>query len=332
MKKTVAIILIMLMAMTCVLVFAGCNNDDGEEGYNSAPFVGAISQTTYDSVENAVKGFLQEEITVESIRYMANYVSYAKTSDLTQEEIGELAISDKLKVGLLSAEKGQVEYVINTSTYIYERTVYVVSFNINGDNVYRFYTPVEEIGQTPSASSWASLFDWGKYFNCTVEEYNKYGEGYEWNKVGGCKITQSAVWSCIYGYGDIIEGYGYSIIEDGKFTYSANMYEGQWEVYDSNGSLSLEDEVKIFLYKYEYFMVPMYFVKTENGYKLNTAIDAEGYFNDFTIVVDNGRITQFIYTYFDGTMSRTTFSDFGTTKVDVPKVAMDAIKAYQAQN
>ena len=178
MKKVLTVVLITLLATSCLLAFVGCNpNSDNNDGDNNTggEFVGAISQSTYSSVENAVKGFLEEEIS--GMMFTAMYVNYVKTDDLTQEEINALAIDEELKDGIVGVEKGEVEYIEQSNTELvttlaaktYKRIVYIISYAQNGTTKYRFYVYTEKVGETPSSSVWSSLFDVDNYINSTIK-------------------------------------------------------------------------------------------------------------------------------------------------------------------
>ena len=173
MKKIVATILIAILAITFLMSFVGCNNNDEEYGET---FVGAVSNATYESKEDAVKGFLEEEIS--GMAFTAEFVSYTKTADLSQKEIDGLAIDEDLRYGIVSVEKGEVEYIEQSydenvltklANNTVKRLVYIIIYNINGNEIYRFYVIANEIGQYVSASSFKSIFYGYSYCNFTME-------------------------------------------------------------------------------------------------------------------------------------------------------------------
>ncbi len=366
MKKTVATILIALMAISCVLAFVGCkDNDDDSQDYGD-PFVGAISQMTYDSVEDAVKAFLAEEIS--GISFTAEYVAYIKTSDLTQEEINELAINEELKDGLVSAEKGEVEYIEKSSGQIAilsdntcKRSLYIVNYIINGSNLFRFYTPAEEVGQTPSASAWASILQYNKYYNCSTDlmilEDGEVFENIFIFSEESVYLKESWTTGYVTNYNNMLYGAFLETSANGDKVW--NVVDYLDEDYDDK-KISISDIVDGQLIVIFFFQCALYqgycdFIKTNAGYRSRSEFrreeirgdDVYSYdiFDDYNIAIANGRISEISFKILErhntypndhitasGIETKVKFSNFGTAKVNIPKDAMDAIKAYVAQN
>ncbi|MDE6605837.1 MAG: hypothetical protein K2K85_07465 [Clostridia bacterium] len=364
MKKLVATILIALLAMSCLLAFVGCNNNDNDsnEDGDVEIFIGAVSKSTYSSREDAVRGFLAEELSGQMI--MAEYVGYTKIADLSQSEIDKLTIEEEFKDGIISVERGEVEYIEKEITAenellaklaveaveTYKREVYVVTYDQNSENIYRFLTPAEEVGESPTASSLASIFDVEKYLNCTLQFVAVSGL----ENVAGYKVLSKIAEN---GICDIWSNESEDFTDEScVITYNNAFYyvehkigDEEWgKVYaylndDYNFSDYTKDHIKEcfigcwanLLYSYSNC-----FEKTDTGYAITRQIiianldntEDSGYsIEDCNVIISNERIVSVtLCINADGIKDKysTTFSDFGTTTVDVPKEAMDAVKEY----
>ena len=304
--KKLTIVLIIVAVLCCSFAFVGCKNLKYSE-----TFAGAISKTTYESKEDAVKGFLEEEIS--GMAFTAEYVGYTKTSDLSQKEIDGLAIDEDFRKGIVSVEKGEVEYIekedeeieydndnlysftklSNDSKVAKKRVVYIVSYTA----IFRFFVPANSNGETLSASYFDSTFDATKYLNCTMEaQIETLVDGSYSKQTASCKITENG----IYEYDKItdnmdgsesylprVESYG--VYSDGALywvsrTISYMEYGGNaptWNESKWNVSLPNED-ITISEYFIDWFkerfnsLDHSYFEKSATGYKLRADL-----FNEF---------------------------------------------------
>ena len=363
MKKFVATILIMLMALTCAMAFVGCNNNDDNDDSSKEISVGAVSELTYSSIEDAVKGFLEKEISAQE--YTAEFVSYTKIADLSQSEIAKLTIDEQYKVGIVAVQKGEVEYITKDKeksysqlmtklaaeiAETYKRDVYVVTYEYDHDIKYRFITPTEELGQSPTASILASIFDMEKYFNCTLlfevglESNN--GKGYK----NYYKLTENAIYNTWIGENDT-EDYTdescYVMYNNAVYLVGNKIGDEKWGGVSKVGDyLSIVDYTKSLIdacyfdcWLYLLYYYTNCFEKTDTGYTLVRQIVIadldDAIVESYNMIISNGRIANAtLCINADGVkyLYSTTFSDFGTTTVDVPPKAMDAVKAYVERN
>ena len=339
MKKLVASILIVILAITCLMSFVGCNNDNSDNDKDETSdddFVGAISQSTYESVEDAIKGFLDEEIS--GMAFTAEYVGYTKIADLSQEEVDTLAVDEELKDEIVNIEKCEVEYIersntreellASTSKDTCARVVYIIVYNVG----YRFYVPIDEIGQSASASSIEFILRNEKYKNCTIK-FEVNDNGGKFNSV--LMISDNAIY--VNNFVEVVACY-YVNYENYWYRYFYKDKELERSPFDNPIAHWLED---IIFGGYGHLYLYNYFVKTDNGYKLREKLfppyGRYDKINDYEIFISNGRISKIKYNlisvdYANNVRYQIEFSDFGTTKVDVPTDVMNAIKEYANNN
>ena len=126
----------------------------------SETFIGVISAASYDSKEETVRGFLETELCGASAQPV--YVGYEKISDLTSEEINELALDEQTKAEVVSAERVSVRYATERD----EKRVSTCVLEMNGR--YRYYVSLSLDGEALTNSYFDSVFDGAKYLNCTA--------------------------------------------------------------------------------------------------------------------------------------------------------------------
>ena len=163
--------------LLCIAIIGGCGNDNKENSVNySETYQGAVSSETYETRDEAVKGFIATEINGKTTE--AVLVGYEKEKELSEQEINSLAIDEEYKTGLISVEKGQVTYSENSQTTVKKqltanaaesdtdtKDIYILEYT----DEYRFFTPELENGETLTASYFNSTFESSKYANCTME-------------------------------------------------------------------------------------------------------------------------------------------------------------------
>ncbi|MBD5100422.1 MAG: hypothetical protein HDT29_03990 [Clostridiales bacterium] len=337
MKKTVAIILVMLTVVFCLLAFVACNNDDG----NNKISVGAVSKMTYVSVESAVKGFLKEEIS--GIAFTATYVDYIKILDLSQDEIKKLTIDDEYKSGIVSVEKGQVRYSVQYSEMSVKRNLYIIVYN-TGEC--RYICPNVEIGETLTSSYFKSLLNANNYLNSTFvidESITPIDDSIE-SKIENksvYKFTDNAYYdSFSYSIGGIADGgrtnYGY-FEADKIFYYKIYDDDSQFKCTEDCNKLDfvlektelIDDNFDDFDLNY---FDHSYFEKTATGfYSREDILD----FNDedvlpsYVVAVEDSVISQIMATYeynYGIYILKCKITDIGSTKIDLPKDFLDKIQ------
>lgn len=201
-KRLTALLLVLLMAIAAMSMVA-CqkdkedDDDDDDEkpktessqhvaernefidglGGVSETYVGAISEDSYSSAEDAAEAYVAEEIAGES---NANIVEVTSKGELSDKEIAKANIPADLIAGCdaveemevvyeledeSSLENGGVEYLASSSSKKATVKVYVIKFNVD----WKYFTPMPETGDTISKSYYDSVFNAESYKNCTLE-------------------------------------------------------------------------------------------------------------------------------------------------------------------
>ncbi len=186
------------IALFCTVITVGCGGDDENSVNYSETYQGAVSSETYETRDEAVKGFIATEISGKTCE--AVLVGYEKEKELSEQEIDSLAIDEEYKEGLISVEKGKVAYAENSQTTVKKqltaneagndtdtKDIYILEYT----NEYRFFTPSLEDGDTLTASYFNSTFDNSKYLNCTMEMDMKTDTAF---KSPDMKMTSEGKW------------------------------------------------------------------------------------------------------------------------------------------
>lgn len=359
MKKTLTLI---LAAVLVVSVFAvtGCTPVNGET-YN-----GAVSQKSYASKDLAVEAFLEDEISGQTIT--ARLVKYEKEKDLSEREIAMLGIPESDVDDLNSVEKVKVQYMeYNPADAVsaekdvaetYFKTLYILQYGEKGDN-FRYFTPALKVGESLTASYFASVFDVKNYVNCTQNSNVSVsvkggGASLSFDTNTYSQLTETAFYTKIEAMGKNVETYAWG---ENNAVNLAVKSENKWEtrtIENENGNLSdfISDYPQETFGDFDY----SFFEKTKNGFTLRKdkvsqwlesyfeslgdmlpdgSIDFKKNFDlSYNAVVEKGRVVKTevsaTFTVANGTSEITVsvsgigaFSDFGKTQVVVP----DEVKA-----
>lgn len=170
------------IALVTVLSFAFCMTGCGGIKYGNDTFEGALSETSYDNQEDAVKGFLSNEIAGEAAG--ANLVDYEEKKELTTEEIDQLVLGDVAKESIVSAKEVDISYNRDSIRSVSSKeseedcfvfTVYILEISPAGveTHEFRYYVPKAKNGEALTRSYYKDLLDSEKYVNCTQEYVNK---------------------------------------------------------------------------------------------------------------------------------------------------------------
>ena len=171
MKKMLKVFGIIAVVACLVVSIVACNGTD-----NSVKVV-AVSDSDYASVEDALKGYVKEELAFSTLDYMQQEVDVVLAEYVSHESKGEVAgdnikLSDDPKAGFVSAEKFAVKVKIalapnsNKEADFSEatQTVYVLKYG----EKFKFMVSDPEIGERVTNSYVKMLTDGSKYENCTV--------------------------------------------------------------------------------------------------------------------------------------------------------------------
>lgn len=174
-KKFLAIALLAGTMALGATAFTGCNKSTNY----SETFEGVVSESTYDSKDDAAKGFLEEELSVGSTK--AELTAYNKEKDLSESEIEKLKISTQVDGTISSVEKGKISYTQTEAQVPFAAaqdsqeevlvvTVYIITYTSTGSTTvtYKYYAPLPEKGEALSASYYNSVLGGNQYENCTV--------------------------------------------------------------------------------------------------------------------------------------------------------------------
>lgn len=343
MKRLFVGLMATALAGAMCLSMAAC----GKKTEGGETFRGAVSETTYESADAAVKGFLEEEMSGLTVK--AEYVGYEKEAELTQSEIGDLELGEYAE-GLISAEKGQVEYretsestaVSSIAEGTITRTVYILSY----PDTFRFFAPPVNTGETLTAKYYESVFQTEKYYNCTIHAVMNMmsnEDGFESGITATIlKLTEAAAYQLAYNTEDF-SGEPFLItymIEKNDTTYfcDKSLDSPEYRV-DNVLDFPAKEYISVWFQRTFGALDHTYFEKTETGYALRA--DKQAVFME-TMQYSGGTVSYLEYTfkvvdgrlasahmevsYSDGDLEITSdveFSDFGSTEVTVP----DEVKA-----
>lgn len=348
-KKTFgALLLSVIVAIAATLSLTGCGSDTPTD--NHAPdnsFEGSLSAQSYESVNAAAEAFLTEEINGKATE--ATFVSYEKSSDLTDEEIAELNLGEDFEYTVEqidSAENGVVSYTDSVArTTVVVKTARLVVIKIG--SVYWYYVPLFKNGDVLTNSYMDNILDYTKYRNVTetsVVKATASVAGYSvtttitvTTKIAGDKVHLKQV-KDLLGEKEITEYYFY-FTPSSAVEYEYNQYTESWEIGHAISYNSV-DEILEEAFKYD----ASYFVKTKSGFKMNSekltqylndvlsnvatagctinSASADYYVKDGRL--DSARAKVTMTAKIEDTTVKTTsvattkYSDFGTTEIEFP--------------
>lgn len=321
----------------------------GKKTENGETFRGAVSEATYVSADAAVKGFLEKEVSGLTVK--AEYVGYEKEAELTQSEIGELELGEFAE-GLISAEKGQVEYretaestaVSSIADGTITRTVYILSY----PDTFRFFSPPVNTGETLTAKYYESVFQADKYYNCTMHAFMKeVFTGWVPEEPGIystiLKVTETAFCETTYmtedfsGEPDVI---AYGVEKNGLLYVCDKDFDSSNYIVTERYDFPVKEYFSVWFDESYGALDHTYFEKTETGYALRA--DKQAAFIEtmhvsgnpvshleYTFKIEDGRLASVHMEVTSGgieIISGVEFSDFGSTEVTVP----DEVKALVA--
>lgn len=147
-------------------------------GGASETFVGALSEETYASAEEAARAYVNEEVAGQQNAEILNTKSNGTLSD---NQIKDAGIPDSLLAGADSVEELEVTYSLSNAsvesgvTLLKSSTdsqktvkVYVIKCGVN----WQYFTPRPVTGDTISKTYYDSVFNAEKYKNCTFKATN----------------------------------------------------------------------------------------------------------------------------------------------------------------
>lgn len=177
-NKTKLLTKVFAFTMAIGLVFAtGCSKGGKSEsqlhedfineiGGVSETYVGAVSETSYATAQEAATAYVAEEIVGSAD---ATVINAESKGELTSEQVTALQLPADIQEGMQSVEKLEVEYSVAENSYMDTLntnktvTVYVIKYA----NDFKYYSPMPVTGETITKSYYDSVFDYEKYKNCT---------------------------------------------------------------------------------------------------------------------------------------------------------------------
>lgn len=140
-----------------------------ELGGVSDTYVGAVSEESFETAEEAASAYVSNEVAGE-----ANVTSVEAVSkgQLSSSAVNALNLPAELKEGLTSVEEFEVSYALSeeaaasmsaSSRSTIKIKVYVIKYGKD----YKYYTPCPVNGETITKSYYESVFNNEKYDNCT---------------------------------------------------------------------------------------------------------------------------------------------------------------------
>lgn len=264
-------------------------------GGASETFVGALSEETYASAQEAAKAYVELEVVGKK---KADILNTKSNGTLSDSEIKEAGIPDSLLANADSVEELEITYgVIDatmdggisllTDTLNTEKTVkvYVIKCGVN----WQYFTPRPVTGNTITKTYYDSVFNSAKYKNCTFKatqvtrSETKYSGGGESGeeitevtteqilKIAGNKIymesKNSAVAPAVSATPTVQVIYAYMEEVDGEITcYVKTSENGEWMrgSMTALGFTSLEELAPF----HDQYLDYTYFTKTDYGFEL----------------------------------------------------------------
>lgn len=271
-----------LLSLTIVL--SAC----GDKETFSETYTGAVSEQSYVSANAAVSAFVETELSGNANQ--AVFVSYEKEKELTEEEQAVLPLPESAKQGLVSVEKGKVNYkesAVSTQAAASDTlTLWKGVYVLNYGSSFRYYTPALSTGETLTKSYYDSVFDVENYKNVTMStsmalDMNVSAEGQtvtmKMVMTYSYKITEDAVALEMTVSMDMLgmsstETQSYYIIEkNGGLMCAANAGDAWYAASLDELDLDLEIDSIEDIYKSAYSdeLDQSYFVKTDSGFKMD---------------------------------------------------------------
>lgn len=363
MKKFLTCIITLTIVMVLCVCLSGCEALSAiisgllskKDNY-SETYEGYVSEQTYDTVEDTVKGFLDSEIAGKTVD--AVFVDYTKEKECSKEEVAELAIDEEYRDGLISVELGTVEYSEESSSVSAYGGISTVADGVNIETktkkiyiltytgMFRFFSPALAEGDALTASYYDSTFEAEKYINCSMNAtisnlYTYDGVTYLITNSAVAKVTKTA----LYERDEYSASNGETVKSSVAELYDVDTAQGFWTVYNT-GDGYIAAPVYEWSTINEYFMQwfdqrfgqldHTYFEKTETGYALKSDkyaeyISASGmsvgglsgdYDVEYIINIADGRMSD-VYSKVavEGYVAEMTISfyDFGNTSITIPQ-------------
>lgn len=345
MKKVMAMASAVVF-LVCSTAVVGCGVKTYGETYN-----GAVSEQTYKSADLAVQGFLETEVS--GMAFTAVYVGYTKEGELSEREMESLSLSGEAAQGIVSAEKGTVEYTetkgkaVLYSAFAAEensntctKELYVLHYE---GGQYRFYSPALKEHDALTASYFASLFAPENFMNCTLKASGSVtmtaaGYGTQEQKTTELeKFTKDAVY--ISATNELLNGEGANrSTEAYAFNFGDGVVavgrtdQGKWELQNMPFE-NIEELVRKYYTENFGNFDHTYFEKTATGYKMKEGTPLYGmgeisgvdFKSEYEVKVSNGKISELIISVTgmsqggeQSIKTNVTFSDYGKTTVEVP--------------
>lgn len=175
MKRFIAITAVVATVFCALFALCACNTSRG--GNQNNDFKGAMSQQSYNSEEDAVKGFLENEISGQATT--ARLLKYEEQTAMSSTNAFTSMLSPDEQV--VSVKQVQVTYARDNVSAVavaaaetdqdeqyYVYTVYIIVISKYGTSEYTFkyYIPAANYGTDIPRSYFESVLDPDKYTNC----------------------------------------------------------------------------------------------------------------------------------------------------------------------
>ncbi|MDE6275537.1 MAG: hypothetical protein K2M75_03255 [Clostridia bacterium] len=192
MKKMLKVFGIIVLAVCLIVSIAACDNNGDKDTVD----VVAVSESEYASVEDALKGYVKEELAFSLTNIDGEEESVINAKYVSHESKGAVAgdaikLSNDQKTNFVSAEKFAVKVQIGSldkdSEEVFTdatQTVYVLKYG----QKYKYMVATPVVGERVTNSYVKMLTDFSKYENCTVS-----GFGMEKGKNDEAAIFEEAI-------------------------------------------------------------------------------------------------------------------------------------------
>lgn len=191
MKKSICVLLgaTLILTSCCLTACSGSDTEISKKEQNafieeiggcSETYVGALSEGTYETGDEAAGAYVLEEVASSFNCIVESVVSEGEASD---EDIQQVGIPDELLDGAKTVEKYTVTYsedvqlsnsnrngqrVVNCAETDRRENATVLVYVIGGEDWFKYFAPVVETGETVTSSYYNSIFHSEQFNNCTV--------------------------------------------------------------------------------------------------------------------------------------------------------------------
>lgn len=211
MKRIISMLLILALCLSMAVSFSACKKKDKEKddqateeptgklkgvdaeegradfiqsiGGTSETYVGAVSEESYASAQEAAQNYVYQEIAGSQDAVVESTTSKGTLSD---SQVAQLKLPADVSAGMKSVEQIEVEYSVAAQSGLENNgeaealpvaakagKTRIVVYVIKYEHDWKYYVPCPITGETITKSYYDSVFNNEKYQNCTLNSTTK---------------------------------------------------------------------------------------------------------------------------------------------------------------